>query len=145
MQHSQSQLFFAFLVFVVVPGVLQLILLLLPRRSHHRHDHHRYRRQFTSLPVVALIHTTPTFWNFFWRVLILQQSFSLHCHYHNNDYDRTRWLLITQRIFLIDNMGYFVPHPSVLWIAIHLIKWSSSLDRSVMSLICIHPYSYCIH
>lgn len=61
---------------------------------------------------------------------------SLHCHYHNNDYDRMQWLLDNIFCWFII-LGIFVAASFCCLIAIHLIKWSSSLDRNVMSLIWI--------
>lgn len=41
-------------------------------------------------------------------LLLLFPSFVLlYSHYRSNDYDRTRWLLITWHSWLIDNVGVF--------------------------------------
>lgn len=72
-----------------------------------------------SCPSLRCLHISP-FENF--EEFGFAATLSLHCHYHNNDYDRTRWLLITQHILLIDNMGYFVPHPCVLWLPFILLN-----------------------
>ena len=100
--------------------------------SAHAPAHHRAAS--TSEP---LFENVEEFW--------FAATLSLHCHYHSNDYDGTRWLLITQHILLIYNTRLFCASSVCCLIAIHLIKWSSSLDGSIMNLIWIYPYSYCIH
>lgn len=135
--------FFLKCVSLLFPGLPQLRSVVIAAPFSSSSPNNQYHRRFMFPPVIRLPSLQPL-WGF-WRVWIRSNALSLHSYYRHNDYDRTRWLLITQHSQLIDNVGVFCASSPCSLIAIHPIKWSSSLDRRIMNLICIRTYSYCIH